>query len=75
MGSAHDNLNRAEKLSVLWSAGEWLAARNLRNSMVHEYQTFASDFLQALHIAHELMPKLERTAAAIKEYLTARIND
>lgn len=74
-GSALDNLNRAEKLGVLWSAREWLAARNLRNSMVHEYQTSASDFLQALHMAHEVVPKLGRTAAAIKEYLKARIND
>lgn len=73
-GSALDNLNRAEKLGVLWSAREWLAARNLRNSMVHEYQTSASDFLQALHLAHELVPKLEQTAIAVKEYLLVRIN-
>ncbi len=72
-GSALDNLNRAEKLGVLWSAREWLAARNLRNSMVHEYQTSAADFIQALHLAHEWVPKLEQTAEGVKKYLLDRM--
>lgn len=71
-GSALDNLNRAEKLGVLWSAKEWLAARNLRNLMVHEYQVTAEDFIQALHLAHELVPKMVQTWLVIKEYLSAR---
>lgn len=72
-GSALDNLNRAEKLGVLWSAKEWLAARNLRNRMVHEYQIVVADFLEALHLAHELAPKLEQTMLAIRQYLNERV--
>lgn len=71
-GSALDNLNRAEKLGVLWSAKEWLAARNLRNSLVHEYQTTLADFAQALRLAHEKVPKLIHTAQSIKQYLADR---
>lgn len=72
-GSALDNLNRAEKLGVLWSAREWLAARNLRNRMVHEYQSSFSDFVEALHLAHALTPRLEQTSQAIRDYLFLRL--
>lgn len=33
-GSALDNLNRAEKLGVLWSARDWLAIRQYLNERV-----------------------------------------
>jgi len=35
--AAIDNLDRAERLGLINSADEWIAMRNLRNQMVHEY--------------------------------------
>lgn len=35
--AAIDNLDRAERLGLLKSADEWMAMRNLRTQMVHEY--------------------------------------
>ncbi|WP_458735743.1 nucleotidyltransferase domain-containing protein [Zobellella taiwanensis] len=69
-GSALDNLNKAEKLGLLWSAQDWLAARNLRNRMVHEYQPLARDFLQALQAAHGLIPNMVETYRNIQQQLS-----
>lgn len=36
VGAAIDNLDRGERLGLLPSADQWIAARRLRNRMVHE---------------------------------------
>ena len=37
IGTVLDNLNHAEKLGLIVSVADWIEARNLRNSLVHEY--------------------------------------
>lgn len=44
-------LQRAERLGVLESVDDWLAARQLRNRLVHEYMTDAGRFAQDLNRA------------------------
>lgn len=68
-GSALDNLNRAEKLGWLWSTQDWLAARTLRNRMIHEYQPTAEELIQALHGARQLIPHFIETYNAINQRL------
>jgi uncharacterized protein with HEPN domain len=50
-GSMIDNLARAERLGWVESTEAWIAARELRNRLIHEYMTdaaqFASDILAA----------------------------
>lgn len=73
-GSALDNLNRAEKLGLLWSTQDWLAARTLRNRMVHEYQPAPEDLLQALQAARQLVPQFVATYNAINRQLAASLD-
>jgi hypothetical protein len=64
-GSVLDNLNRAEKLGWVRSAGDWAALRLLRNRMVHEYVSDAAILADALNAAHAGVPDLVATASAM----------
>lgn len=46
-----ETLNRAERLGVIDSVEAWLAARNLRNQLVHEYVLDAAVFAQSILLA------------------------
>ena len=48
-----DVLNFAERAGVLLSADEFLAARKLRNALVHEYMQDAQSFLDSLFLARQ----------------------
>ncbi len=53
-----DNLDRAERLGLIASADEWMAMRNLRNQMVHEYvedPVILSNALQSGHAFVQLL--------------------
>ena len=66
-GSVLDNLNRAEKLGWVRSAGDWAALRLLRNRMVHEYVADASILADALNAAHAGVPDLVASASAMAD--------
>lgn len=66
--SALDNLNRMEKLGLIYSVVDWLEARNLRNRLIHEYMRDAEEFAQALNRARELVPALISAQHAIDLY-------
>jgi len=48
VGSQLDNVFRAEKLGWIESADKWIELRGLRNKLIHEYMTSASDLFAAL---------------------------
>jgi uncharacterized membrane protein len=59
LGSVLDNLDRAAKLGLLAQTSEtWLAARTLRNRMVHEYRRDPAVLAQAVSEAHDNVPML-----------------
>jgi hypothetical protein len=58
VGPAIDNLDRAEKLGLLPSADEWMAARRLRNRMVHEYVRDPALLAEALNQGRLMVPML-----------------
>lgn len=60
--SVIDNLDKAERLEWLQSADNWMAIRNLRNQMIHEYIEDLTVLANALQEGHNFVPAL--TAAA-----------
>jgi hypothetical protein len=73
VGSALDNLDRAARLGLLRVDAEvWLAARALRNRMVHEYIRRPDALAQAVNAAHAAVPMLVGFVDACGEYLRAR---
>jgi hypothetical protein len=61
LGAVLENLDRAEKLTLIQSADEWLAVRKLRNLMVHEYLDQPDALYAALLAAHAGVPMLLQT--------------
>ena len=73
VGSALDNLDRAARLGLLRVDAEaWLAARALRNRMVHEYIRRPDALAQAVNAAHAAVPMLVGFVDACGEYLRGR---
>ena len=56
--SVIDNLDRAERLGIIKSADEWMAMRNLRNQMIHEYVEDPVVLHSALQSGHDFVPAL-----------------
>ena len=59
IGTVLDNLNRAEKLGLIPSVADWVEARSLRNSLIHEYIEDMELLRQSVLRALELVPMLE----------------
>ena len=68
VGPAIDNLDRAEKLGLLRSADDWLAARKLRNRMVHEYVRNPAELAEALNEGHALVSLLADFGEAVAQF-------
>ena len=58
-GTVLDNLNRAEKLGLIPSVADWIEARSLRNSLVHEYTEDVDTLRKSILRALEFIPMLE----------------
>jgi hypothetical protein len=65
LGSAIDNLNRAERLGFFASAEQWIKARRLRNRMVHEYVRDSAELAAALNAGHTFVPLLLNAADSL----------
>jgi hypothetical protein len=65
VGTAIDNLNRAERLGWISSVSAWLAARRVRNRMIHEYVADAAELASTLTLAHDTVPILDGAARAM----------
>ncbi len=60
--SFSDNLDLAEKLGWIESASDWLAMRELRNQLIHEYIEDVQTLKLALDKAHAFVPELGQVA-------------
>lgn len=69
LGTALDNLGRAERLGWLPSLMEWTEARALRNRMVHEYMENIEGFKSALERGKQLAPLLLHTAENLLKFM------
>lgn len=72
VGVAVDNLDRAERFGWLASADEWMAARRLRNQMIHEYIEDPVILASALNAAHAHVPMLAAACAALQAEMARR---
>lgn len=73
VGSVIDNLDRAARLGLLTgSSDDWIAARTLRNRMVHEYIRNPATLAEAVTAAHEAVPMLRAFVQACETYARAR---
>lgn len=72
-GSQIENLNKAERLGVLESTQQWLAARKLRNQLVHEYMQDPNAFAAALAEAREHSLMLMVTYNRVRDYAEQRM--
>lgn len=70
--SVIDNLDKANKLGIDVDADEWLAIRQLRNKMIHEYIESSEVFLDALGVAHDFEKQLYKLHSSIIEDLNKR---
>lgn len=66
-----DHLVFAERMGLIESAENFVAARKLRNALVHEYMQDPQIFLESLHAAHEackiLFAVVNNVASALDE--------
>ena len=73
IGSVLDNLDRAARLGLLTQPSEvWIAARALRNRMVHAYIRDAALLAEAVTEAHQTVPMLVAFVTACQRYAEAK---
>jgi hypothetical protein len=73
VGSVLDNLDLAARLGLLAATSDdWIAARSLRNRMVHEYIRVPEVLAQAVNEAHAAIPMLTSFVTACGDYAQAR---
>ncbi len=65
------NLDKAEKYGWLESTDQWVALRQLRNQMIHEYIENARTLYDAISTAAANIDMLKRFAAKLVEQTTA----
>ncbi len=71
-GSALDNLDRAERLGWIESTDSWIAIRQLRNQMIHEYIEDPAVLVNALERGHRFVPTLLAAADAMRQEMRRR---
>lgn len=73
VGSVLDNLDLAARLGLLaTTSDDWIAARNLRNRMVHEYIRDPALLAEAVTEAHEAVPMLVAFVRACQRYASVK---
>ena len=73
VASVLDNLDRAARLGLLAQSSEtWIAARALRNRMVHEYIRKPELLAEAVNQAHGAVPMLVDFVQACLSFVAAR---
>lgn len=71
-GAAIDNLDKAEKLGLMSSSDQWMAIRQTRNQMIHEYMESPEVLADALMAAHQYESEMIRFAHNVMEDLARR---
>ena len=69
LGTVIENLNKAERLGLIDDVNVWLAARLLRNKLVHEYIEDPAEIVTALNQSRVFVDSLLKTANAFEVYV------
>jgi len=62
-----DMINLLEKLEMIPAANQWLAFRNLRNDLSHEYPDNEEELVEGIGRAMEAYPQIKQIYKSIKE--------
>jgi len=72
-GSMIDNLSRAEQLGWITDTESWVAIRELRNRLVHEYVTDPGQFAADIHTAGGFVPMFRNTYESLLQIAQDRL--
>lgn len=72
VGPQIDNLDRAERFGWIASTDQWIAIRQLRNRMVHEYTEDVTLLADALQSGHDSISMLRHAANTMTRELESR---
>jgi uncharacterized protein with HEPN domain len=75
IGSAIDNLNRADRLGLVEKPDEWIALRQLRNRLVHEYMEDAEEFSTVLNDVLRLSAELILSVERVRGFAEQRFGE
>lgn len=75
IGSAIDTLNRADRLGLVERPEEWVALRQLRNRLVHEYMEDAEEFAIILNGVLRLSGELIEAVGRIRQFAERRFGN
>ena len=67
-----DRLDQAEKLGWIRSSEEWMAIRQLRNQMIHEYIEDPKTLAAALQAGHDYIQDLNQATDKMRQELEIR---
>jgi hypothetical protein len=73
-GSQIEVLNRAEQLGVLADVSQWLEARQLRNTLIHEYMEDSATFAENIQLAERYSHLLLETYHRLRNDAATRLN-
>ena len=73
-GTVIENLNKAERLGLIDDVNVWLAARLLRNKLVHEYIEDPAEIVAALNQSCVFIDSLLKTAGAFETYIKENLD-
>ncbi len=68
-----DILNRLEELEIL-QKDTWLALRETRNEIAHEYSFYEADIVENINIIYEKADELLQTYQNVKKFLKNKFN-
>ena len=75
VGSAIDNLNRADRLGLVDVPDDWVSMRQLRNRLVHEYMDDAEEFAAVLREAIQFSGHLIDTVSRVRQFSVTRFGN
>jgi len=73
-GSQIEVLNRAEQLGVLEDVSQWLEARQLRNTLIHEYMEDSATFAENIQLAERYSHLLLETYHRLRNDAATRLS-
>ncbi len=74
LGTVIENLNKAERLGLIDDVSTWLAARLLRNKLVHEYIEDPAEIVAALNQSCIFVDSLLKSASAFEIYIRENLD-
>lgn len=74
LGTVIENLNKAERLGLIDDVSVWLAARLLRNKLIHEYIEDPAEIVAALNQSRVFIDSLLKTASAFETYIKENLD-